>query len=85
MKMLFSNRADIIINTEFSARESAKELGFNFDEMIKVKEIDELNAELSIAFNLQSDTDLVKRYRAAYTKLLSSGGMQKILIKWGLE
>jgi polar amino acid transport system substrate-binding protein len=70
MRMLFSHRISLLIETELNAKYRANKLGLDFTEMIKIKEIKELNNDLSIALNLESDSQLVFELQQAYNQIV---------------
>ena len=82
MLMLYRQRVDLIVATELTLITRAKKLGLDFDKIIKLKEVSELNNDLCIAFNLQSSPELVQQYKEAFTKLATSGALQKLKDKW---
>lgn len=82
MKMLYSHRVDLLVDTELNARYRAKKLGLDFDEMIKIKEVTALNNDLSFAFNLQSNLQLVRDFQKAYQEVKAKGILDKIKQKW---
>ncbi|WP_448549752.1 substrate-binding periplasmic protein [Thalassotalea fusca] len=82
MLMLYRGRVDLVVATQLTLETRAKKLGLNFAKLIKLKEVPELNNDLSIAFNLQSSPELVQRYQSAYRKLVASGKLEEIKQKW---
>jgi polar amino acid transport system substrate-binding protein len=82
MGMLFKDRADLIISAELSLRYRTKQAGLDFEQLVKVYEIIELNHELCIAFNLYSDSDLVERYKLAFAQLQQNGTIHSLMKKW---
>ena len=85
MLMLYRKRVDLIVATELTLKTRAKKLGLDFNKMIKLKEVIELNNDLSIAFNFQSSPELVKQYQEAYAQLVASGKLQQIKDKWQIS
>jgi polar amino acid transport system substrate-binding protein len=84
MEMLFRHRVDLIVETELNAKHRAKKLGLDFDEMIKIKEIEALNNDLSLAFSFHSDPLLVLAFQNAFKNLKISGTLNKLKNKWGI-
>lgn len=84
IKMLFKGRADLIVSTELTLKYKAKKLGFDFKEMIKVKEFTDLSNDLSLAINLKSDTNLVREFQLAYEVIKAQGIIDTIYNKWSI-
>jgi polar amino acid transport system substrate-binding protein len=84
MKMLYSKRIDLLIDTELNAKARAKKLGFDFNKLRKIYEVNELNNELSIALSRQSNPELVLQFQQAYKDIVSQGLIEKFKVKWGL-
>lgn len=82
MQMLYRHRVDLIVETELNAKHRAKKLGLDFDEMIKIKEVEALNNDLSLAFSLNSDPLLVLSFQNAFKNLQRSGALNKLKNKW---
>ena len=79
IKMLFNHRVDLIIGDEITFLPRIKKLGLDSSKMTKVIAVPELSVNLSIAFNLNSDPELVKRYQQAYLQLKKSGQLTELL------
>jgi polar amino acid transport system substrate-binding protein len=84
MKMLFSNRIDLLIDTEINAKYRATSLGLDFSKMQKVIEINKLNYDLSIAMNANSDPQLVKEFQLAYSVIKAQGIIEALKKKWSI-
>ncbi|MDT0603161.1 substrate-binding periplasmic protein [Thalassotalea castellviae] len=82
--MLFKGRAELIIATELTLKHNAKKLNLAFDELIKIKEFTDLNSDLNLAMNLQSDPKLVAEFQRAYTEIKAQGVINAIYKKWGI-
>ena len=82
--MLYENRVDFIIDTEFSAKFMVNKLGLKFSNMVKILEIKELNKNLSLAFNINSDPELVSQFQQAYKEIETSGVLSKIKKRWAI-
>jgi len=82
MKMLYRDRVDLIVGTDKTFQARAEKLSFEFDKIVKIIEIKDLNADLSLAFNLHTDDKIMTRYQAAFKQLEASGRLEKIQKKW---
>lgn len=82
--MLFKNRVDLLVADEPGIRARLENLNLDFNKLIKMYEVEELNTMLSIAFNLDSDTDLVERFQGAAKKLRKNGKLNELKQKWGI-
>jgi len=82
MLMLYRGRVDLIVATQLTLETRAKKLGLNFARLVKLKEVPELNNDLSIAFNVHSSPELVQQYQSAFSKLITSGKLEEIKQKW---
>ena len=85
MQMLFNGRVDMLVATELTVRTRAKRLNFNFDQLMKLNEVTELNNNLSIAFSLTTEDEVVEKYRSAYQTLQSNGTLAALRKKWNIE
>ncbi|MDP5213654.1 transporter substrate-binding domain-containing protein [Pseudoalteromonas tunicata] len=83
--MLFKKRAKFIISTETALRLQLNTLDLSYDKVKKVLKADSFTENLSLAFNLQSDAELVKRYQEAYAILQASGKITELKTKWHLD
>ncbi len=83
--MLFRNRTHLAIGTEIPFRYMAQQQGYDFKQVRKMLKIDEISVELKVAFGLNTDEHLVKRYRQAFAKLKDAGTIDKIRRQWALE
>lgn len=84
MKMFYSNRIDLLIETELNIKYRTEKLGFDFNKMRKLIAIDELNNDLSIAMNLQSDLQLVLQLQQAYSEIKQKGIIKSLKKKWSI-
>lgn len=82
MLMLFKGRVDLISATELTLKKRAERLGLDFNQLIKVSEVTELNNELSIAFSLDTDAKLVEHFQQAFQTIKSQGVIDEIKKKW---
>jgi len=85
MQMLYKKRIDLIVATEMTLQKRSKKLGLNFDNMRIIKEVTELNNDLSLAFNLNSDAKLVQQFQDAFQALKDQGILEKLKQKWQIE
>jgi len=82
LQMLFEKRIDLVIEAELTISEIAKIQGYHFNDIMKLNEINELHADLSIAFNKGSDPELIAQYQQAFQKIIDNGTLQNIKQKW---
>jgi len=82
LKMLFEERIDLVIEAELTISEIAKMQNYHFNDIIKLNEINELHADLSIAFNKGSDPELVTQYQQAFQEIIDNGTLQNLKKKW---
>jgi len=80
--MLSHNRVDLLAGTELTLVNSAKQQGFDFSKLKKIFPITELNSQLCIAFNINSDKDLISEYKAAFRTIKASGQLNALRKKW---
>ena len=73
MAMLYNKRVDLVVGSELALRIRAKKMHYDFSKMNKLFEIAELNNDLCIAFNLDSDSKLVSRFQQAFIILEQQG------------
>jgi len=85
MLMLYRGRVDLIMATELTLRNRAKKLGLDFNKMSKVKPADELQNDLSIAFNLQSDIEMVKYFQKSFQEIKALGIIEELKKKWHID
>jgi len=81
VRMLFKNRVDLIIGDALTLAPRAAKYHLDFSQVEPLIEIKQLSVNLYIAFNLNSDTELVSRYQQAFKHLEKSGKIKKILQK----
>ena len=80
--MLYKERLDLVIGAEASVINSVTALGLDAAQLKKVFALAELNHPICAAFNLQSDSDLRQRYRAAFVRLQQNGTLEQIRQRW---
>ncbi|MCJ8318054.1 MAG: transporter substrate-binding domain-containing protein [Colwellia sp.] len=83
-QMLYKERIDLIIETEITLKSNTQRLNLDFSKLSKLLSVDPLNSTLSIAFNLNSDIKLIKKYQNAFSQLKMSGQLLKLQEKWNL-
>lgn len=84
MLMLFRGRVDLIVATELTLRTRAKKLGLDFHKMKKIKEVTELNNDLSIAFSKSTNPQLVSHFKQTFNAIKHDGVIEKIKAKWNI-
>jgi len=84
IQMLFSERVDFIISAEFPVKLRCKKMKFDCANLIKLFDIPELNSDLSVAFNLDTDPAIVERFQHAFKKLEKTGVVTALRKKWSL-
>ncbi|MCF2908483.1 transporter substrate-binding domain-containing protein [Pseudoalteromonas sp. DL2-H2.2] len=82
LQMLEKDRLDLVVGTEETIWQRANKAGVDFNALRKVAELKALNTNLSIALNIQSDPNLVERYRAAFSEISANGQLAAIQQKW---
>ncbi len=83
--MLYKGRADLIVGNELIFQHQARRLKLDFNAMVKLYETTSLNTSISIAFGLNSDDAIIKRFEQAFKQLQSSGKLATIKKKWTIE
>ncbi|WP_189376485.1 substrate-binding periplasmic protein [Thalassotalea profundi] len=78
VNMLFSHRIDLLFGSEVTIANLVTEAGRSIDDIIKLVPISNWGDGLYIAFNKDSDADLVKKYQRAYQELLNDGVITKL-------
>ena len=82
LKMLRHERVDLVVGTGRTIVQRMRREKFPEQSLTQVLELSDLNAYLSLAFNIHSSPELVARYRKAYTQLVDSGELANISKKW---
>ena len=85
LKMLYLNRIDIMTGTKNTLKARAKKLNLDFFQLKKIISITPVNLDLYFAFSLNSDDDIVKKYRNAYKEIVKNGTLTKLKVKWGVQ
>lgn len=85
VNMLIKGRADIIIAAETAMLPALKKLNLPENFVQQVHRAKDLDSELSIAFQKDSQPELVSRFKTALDKLNASGKLKKLKAKWGLK
>lgn len=83
-QMLYKERTDLIIETEITLKSTTERLNLNFSKLRKLQSVEELNYSLSIAFNINSDPELVKKYQKSFLQFKNSGQLSTLREKWNL-
>ena len=85
LQMLVKNKIDVMPESKVGMGELLLSQNIPLKNIKPVYEIEALNSDLSLAFNLNSSADLFMRYQAAFLKLEKDGVVQQLKTKWGLE
>ena len=80
--MLHEHRTELILEAELTLFEIARKQKFDTNTMKKIAEIEELSAELSIAFSNNSKPQLVQKYKEAFNQLRQNGTLERLKKKW---
>ncbi|MFT5163966.1 MAG: polar amino acid transport system substrate-binding protein [Alteromonadaceae bacterium] len=83
--MLLTRRIDLIISSEQSLKIRLNKMKIDLSMLTKVFKIEALNNNLSIAFNLNSDHQLVSRYQQAFEVLEKRGTINVLKRKWSIR
>lgn len=84
IKMVYKGRVDFLMSSAPTLTSLSKKLSLDINELTPVHKVEGRNTNLSIAFNLASDTDLVAKYQNAFEQLKSSGKLAQLREKWGI-
>jgi len=79
VRMLFKDRVDLIIGDALTLAPRAEKYNLDFSQVEPLIEIKALSVNLFIAFNLNTDLQLVNRYQQAFKQLEKSGKIKAIL------
>ena len=82
--MLSHDRVDLLLGTALTIKNSAKIHKIEFSILKKIFPITGLNSQLCLAFNINSDEDLVEKYKLAFKTLKNSGKLSLIRKKWDI-
>lgn len=82
LRMLLNDRVDLHVSTEMGLKMDAKIEKFDPSTLHRILEISELNTQLSIAFNLHSDSGLVSQFQQALNQMHQSGEIKQLQLKW---
>lgn len=85
MLMLYRGRVDLIVATELTLKTRAQKLGLDFNKMKKIKEVSELNNDLSIAFSKETKPNIVSHFRQAFDAIKRDGVIEQIKNKWNIQ
>lgn len=84
LTMIVKKRTDIIYETVPSFYAISEAQGLDVNLFTKLTPVEGDNLTLSIAFNKNSDADLVSKYQQAFIKLTHSGKFKELQEKWKL-
>ena len=83
--MLYSNRTDYILSTEYLLKLKTKSLNLDFSKIKRVEGKKVVANPLSIAFNIDSDMDMVKHFQKAFIAIERDGTLSEITKKWSIS
>lgn len=83
--MLFQGRADLMVGTKLGVRTRAKNLQQTYEKLMMVYPLNELDSVLSIAFNRDSDPELVQRFQSALRQMHDDGTVARTKSRWHIE
>lgn len=84
IRMLFSQRVDLIIDNEMTLNARLDKVKLNRSELVRLDEVPELNNQLSVALSHTTADEVVNQFKDAYSKLLNNGTLAKLKEKWGI-
>ena len=85
MEMLFSDRTDYILSTEYLLKLKTKALKLDFSRIKKVEGRKVASNPLSIAFNINSDIEMVEHFQHAFVEIKRNGKLSEITKKWSIS
>lgn len=85
IKMLFNKRADFIVFSEQGLKTRTQKYQYDFALIHPVFEVEELNSDLSFAFSIHSDQNLVRKYQDAFQSLIQDGVLESLKRKWAVH
>lgn len=80
--MLVLDRVDLVAGTPKAIAIRAEKRGVDFESLTPVIELDELSINLHLAFNINSDPELVSSFNQAYAELKVDGTLDRIRARW---
>jgi len=83
INMVLNRRVDLIVETKVGLQKRFEHEGFDFSLIKPVYELPELNYDLYIAMNINSDQNIVKRMKTAYQQLVDNGKFAQIIGQCG--
>ncbi|MBE0362030.1 polar amino acid transport system substrate-binding protein [Pseudoalteromonas ulvae UL12] len=83
--MLFKSRVDYIISTEATLKKQLEQLNLDFKQLKKVLALTELQENLSIAINLNSNPELIRQFQTEFKQLEENGVLQQLRHKWQID
>lgn len=85
LQMLLNGRVDLTLGSIEEIKFRLQRIGAKFNQVKPVYEMEELNSHLSIAFQVDSDKQLVARYRRAFAELEQNGTLRELKQKWQIQ
>jgi len=79
INMLLMQRVDLVVETKVGMKKRFDKEGFDFSLVKPVYELAELNYDLYIAMNINSDSEIEKRMSDAYQQLVDNGKFAQIM------
>jgi len=83
VQMLNSGRLDLVVAEELNFQHWAAELGLNTSDFEKAYFIEEVQANLNLAFSRRTNDAIVEKYKKALNEIKKDGTFEKIRLKWG--
>lgn len=80
--MIFKGRADLAVSSAPSMEYRAKNLNLDFKKLRPVFEFKDFGSDLSIAFSIDTDLEVVLQYQAAFDEIAANGTLQALKDKW---
>lgn len=85
LMMLLNNRVDLTSGSHEGMKSRLKSIDESINKFKIVYEIEELNSNLSIAFQKDSKPELIQKYRTALQKLVENGTLARLKDKWEIR
>jgi len=79
INMLLAHRVDLIVETQVGLKKRFEKQGYDFNKIVPVYKLPELDYDLYIAMNINSDPQIVENYYRAYQQLVDNGTVEKII------
>lgn len=84
LAMMLKDRTDLIVASRMGLADRVPNFKKVISDFTPVFEIEALNSNLSVAFSLDSDPEILMQFRAAFGQLESSGELQRLRDKWNI-